>query len=126
MANRFLPLAALLASSLLTGCNSQPDTVATGPADPDAVAVANAPKIELPPAVKASKVYRCADSSILYVDFFADDLGANFRTESAGTNTRLTAPAVGKPFVAEGYSVSGSGDKVTIAHPGKPAQTCNA
>lgn len=126
MAHRFTPLAAVLALSLLAGCNSQPDTVSAGPADPDAVALANAPKIELPPAVKASTVYRCADSSIVYVDFFADDLGANFRTESAGTNTRLTAPAVGEAFVADGYSVSGNGKTVTIAHPGKPAQTCNA
>ncbi|HEX8445793.1 MAG TPA: hypothetical protein VF649_04185 [Sphingomonas sp.] len=127
MANRSLPLAAaILAVSLLAGCNSQPETVNGGPVDPTAEAVANAPKVALPPSVKSSKVYRCADSSLLYVDFFSDDLGANIRTESAGTNTRLTAPAVGAPFTGEGYSVSGNGDKVEIAQPKKPAQSCKA
>jgi hypothetical protein len=126
MAYRFLPLAAVLASALLVGCNSQPETVTSGPADPDAAKVAAAPKVALPPSVKASKVYRCADSSLLYVDFFSDDLGANIRTESAGTNTRLTAAKVGDPFTAAGYTVSGSGDTVKIATPKAAAQTCNA
>lgn len=126
MAKRFLPLAALLASSLLAGCNSQPETVTSGPADPTAEAVKNAPKVALPPMVKASKVYRCADSSLVYVDFFSDDLTANIRKESAGTNTHLTAPEAGKPFSGEGFTVSGPGDTVQITLPGKPAQTCNA
>ncbi|MFD1952366.1 hypothetical protein ACFSGX_16445 [Sphingomonas arantia] len=123
---RIIPLAAVLASALLVGCNSQPETVSSGPTDPDAVAVANAPKVSLPPSVKSSKVYRCADSSLLYVDFFSDDLGANIRTESAGTNTKLTAPAAGEPFAGGGYTVAGNGDTVKITTPKKPAQTCNA
>ncbi|WP_076072609.1 hypothetical protein [Sphingomonas montana] len=126
MVNRALPLAALLASALLVGCNSQPETVTSGAADPDAAKIAAAPKVALPPSVKSSKVYRCADSSLLYVDFFSDDLGANIRTESAGTNTRLTAAKIGDPFTGEGYTVAGTGDTVKITTPKAPAQTCNA
>ena len=126
MAKRILPLAAILASSLLVGCNSQPEVVNAGPVDPTAEAVRNAPKVAMPPMVKASKVYRCADSSLLYVDFFSDDLSANIRTESAGTDTHLVAPETGKPFTGGGFTVDRTGDKVKITRPGKSAQACNA
>ena len=127
MKKSLLPLAAAFAvSSLLTACNNDP-IAADSRADPTAAEVAAAPKVELPPAISASKVYRCKDSSLVYIDFFADNLGANFRTVRTEAPVRLTAPAAGEPFVAEGgYSLSGSGSSVKLARPGKPAQDCNS
>lgn len=126
--NPLFAAAALLAPVLfLAACDSQPTTVtANGSVDPMADELANAAPVELPPAIRDSKTYRCADNSLVYVAFLADDLTANFRTEPNAAPTKLTAAAAGEAFVAEGYSVSGSGETVTIARPGKSGQTCKA
>lgn len=111
---------------LLAACNSEPTTIeGSGPADPDAQNVAAAAPVQLPPAVIASRTYRCKDNSLIYVDFFNNNT-ALYRTEKDGTPTTLTAPEAGKPYVADGYSVSGSGTQVSITAPGKGTETCKA
>ena len=69
---RALPPAALLAPALLlAGCNNKPTTiVGGGPADPTANQIAAAPPVKLPPALLASKSYRCKDNTLVYVDWF--------------------------------------------------------
>lgn len=124
---RFSAAASLAAVLLLSACNSKPDTVTAGPADPDAATVAAAPPVALPPAIQDSRTYRCNDNSLVYVDFFAGGTTANFRTEKGGTPVALTAPAAGQPLTAEGgYSVGGNAKTTEIASPGKPAQSCKA
>ncbi len=118
------PAAAITAALLLAGCNSQPETVTAGAIDPDAQAVAAAPPVELPPALAASKTYRCKDNSVVYVDFLSDSKTAQLRTEKAGAPTVLTAAEPGKAFVAEGYALSGNGDAVELTRPGAGAQSC--
>lgn len=113
----------------LAACGqSEPEVV--GGAQPDAVATeaANRPPVELPPAIKATKNYRCRDTSVIQVNFLADDLTANFRPGDQPTAPPvvLKAPAAGEAFVAEGYSLSGNGDTVDFAAPGKPSQSCKA
>lgn len=121
---RAAPLAAL---ALLAACNSEPETVVAGDNDPDAANVAAAPPPPpMPPALKASKTYRCKDNSIVYIDFFADDLTADLRTERTAPPTKLTAPSAGAPFVAEGYTLTGSGPTVTLARPGAGSLSCKA
>lgn len=111
----------------LSACNSESETlVAKGPSDPDAQNVADAAPIVLPPALTASRTYRCKDNSLAYVDFFADGTTADVRQEKTGPATRLTAPVKGEPFVAEGYKLTGDGTQVTLAQPGKPSQSCKA
>ena len=127
MQNRSLIAAAIAASALLAGCNSQPETVTGGNrADPTAREVAAAPPVQLPPSVKESKIYRCKDNSVVYIDYLSDGLGANYRAGKEDLPVRLTAPAAGEAFVSEGYSLTGTGDTVTIARPGKPGQSCKA
>jgi hypothetical protein len=119
--------AALAASLLLTACGGSGSGSAT--AEQNASAEANAaeaaPPVELPPMMTASQTYRCKDNSLVYVDFF-NNTTAQFRAEKTGPATVLTATEPGKPFEAEGYSVSGSGPDVTIVRPGKSAQSCKA
>ncbi|ARS27465.1 hypothetical protein [Sphingomonas sp. KC8] len=110
----------------LSACNSESETVVAGPADPDAQNVAEAPPVVLPPALTASRTYRCKDNSLAYVDFFADGTSADVRAEKTGAATRLTAPAKGEAFVAEGYKLVGDGTTVTLEQPGKPSQSCKA
>ena len=122
----YLPLIAVASLSLLAACNKndEPEVVG-GPADPMAAELANAAPVELPPSVKANKQFRCKDNSLIFVDFVSDDKTAQLRTEKGGTATTLKAAEVGQPFTAEGFSVSGTGDDVTITVPGKGAQACH-
>ena len=122
-------LITLLAAAALAGCDSGGQTiVANGPPDPMANELAAAPPVELPKAIVASHSYRCADNSLVYVDWLADNSGANVRTEPTSASTPLKPGADGQPpfTAAGGYSVSGAADdsSVTIALPGKPSQSC--
>ena len=118
----------LLALAALTACNNDSHTlVQNGPADPMGEALKNAPAVELPPAITATKSYRCKDSSVVYVDWLADNKGANFRATKDGTPTQLKPDAEGKPpFVAEGYSLTGTAAdaSITLARPGIASQSC--
>lgn len=120
---RAAPIAAL---ALLAACNSGPETVSSGDNDPDAANVAAAPPPPpMPPALKASKTYRCKDNSLVYIDFYADNLSADFRANRESPATRLVAPSAGAPMVAEGYSLTGDGGAtITLTSPGKPSQSC--
>ena len=116
------PVAALLS---LAACNQEPETVSTNGADPQAEALAKAPPVELPPAIQASRTYRCKDNSLLYASFYTN----NTVKVSADRNvegTILTAADGQPPYVAEGYSLSANADTVTYTAPGKGTQACHA
>lgn len=120
-----LPAAALAALLTLGACDTQPETINAGAPDPMADELANAAPVELPPAVKESVSYRCKDNSVVYVDFLSDDISANIRTEKGALPTRVVAASPGEAMTAEGYSLSGMGETVEIAVPGKDAQSCS-
>jgi hypothetical protein len=118
----------LVAAAALAGCNKGHTIVASGgpPGDNLAEVAANGP-VALPPAITSSKVYRCADNKIVYVDWLADNKSANIRTDKGGVPTQVTTPAPGKPMTAAGgYSLDGtaSASSVKIAVPGHAAQSC--
>jgi hypothetical protein len=118
--------AACAAVLSLSACNSEPETiVAGGPQDPQAEALNNAAPVELPPAISASRTYRCKDNSLLYAEFLTNNT-ARVRKEQGGEPTVLTAPAEGQAYTAEGYSLSANSETVTYAAPGKPSQSCKA
>lgn len=122
------PLLIMLgAAAALAGCNKENHTiVAGGPPGDNLAEAANAP-VALPPSITASKVYRCADNNVVYVDWLSDGKSANVRTKSGGSPTQVTAPAAGKPMTAAGgYSLEGSAtaSSAKIAVPGHPAQSC--
>ena len=120
---RAAPIAAIL---LLAACNSEPDTVTGGTADPDAAKVAAAPPVELPPMVTASRTYRCKDNSLVYIDFFNNGT-AVYRTEKEGAPAAtLASVEEGKPYTFDGYSVSSSGTHISLTAPGKGTTTCKA
>ncbi|TXC68099.1 hypothetical protein FSZ31_10335 [Sphingorhabdus soli] len=128
-----LAILTLAASALaLAACNNSKTDDAAAAAAAANEATTAAP-VTLPPAVVASKIYRCRDASVVYVDFLsnsgdlAGSMNANIRTDNvAGTATQLTRPDAETPYTAEGYSLSGTGDSVTIEVPGKNAQLCKA
>ena len=121
-----LPLVAALALPL-AACNQAkgPEVVDTTAPDPDAAALANAAPVELPPAMRKQTTQRCADGSLVYVDFFQGDKQVLVRTEKDGAPTRLTAPEAGQPYSAEGgWKLTGSDDAVEVTTP-TGAKTCH-
>ena len=118
----------LVATAALAGCHKQTIVAGGDPADNTPNVVSNAP-VALPPSIVASKIYRCADNKVVYVDYLSDNKSANIRTEQGGTPTQVMAPEAGKPFTgAGGYSLTGSATSstATIAVPGHSSQSCKA
>lgn len=119
-----LASAALIGVVLLPACKQETIT-ADGPADPDAAALNAAAPVELPPMVTQSRTYRCQDGRLVYVDFFSNNSAA-YKATKEGAAVTLKAAEPGKPYTAEGYSVSGDGPQVQITAPGKGATPCKA
>jgi hypothetical protein len=122
-------LITLAAAAALAGCNKESHTIVAGPpGDNESNVAANGP-VALPPSIVATKLYRCADNSVVTVDYLSDNKSANVHVGKETTSTQVTAPAPGQPMTAPGgYSVEGSatGSSAKIAVPGHSAQTCNA
>jgi hypothetical protein len=118
-------LIALAATAALAGCNNG-NTI--GAADNSTNSVENAP-IVLPPTIAQSKIYRCADNRVVYVDWLSDNKSANVRTESGGMATQVTAAEPGKPMSSPaGFSIEGTAaaSSIKVAVPGHSAQSCKA
>ena len=124
---RTFPLLALVAAAALAGCNED-HTIRGGPADDEANTAANA-GVVLPPAIAASKLYRCSgDNSIVQVDWLADNKTANVRIGENGPATQVTNAEEGKPMSAPtGLSVTGTatGGSVTVKLPEGATKTCH-
>nr|WP_294168483.1 hypothetical protein [uncultured Sphingomonas sp.] len=124
-------LITLLAAAALAGCDSGGQTIVqNGPPDPMANQLAAAPPVELPPAIAATKTYRCKDNSLVYIDWLEKNgqpAGANFRSEKAGSPTQLLQGEPGGPYLAEGYSLTGTKDaaSITLTRPGAASQSCS-
>ncbi len=136
-----LLILAPLSMLALAACNKT-ETPAEGEAGADTAATA-AP-IEMPPAITASGTYRCADNTILYVDFLGKNEAADIRVgDKAATAVRVTAPVAEVPAAgaapateatpagplkaADGESsLSGSGAQINVKLAGKGAQTCKS
>jgi len=123
--HKHLLLAACAAASVvLSSCGQKEPEVIETP-DPQAEALKNAPKVELPPAILASRTYRCKDNSLVYVTFMNDNVTAEVRDkEEAPPRATLKAAAPGQPYEGTGYTITGSGSSITYKTPTDPAQTC--
>lgn len=131
--NRITIFGIIAAAAGLAACDNSDHTIQQqGPADPLANAVANAPAVELPAAIVATKTYRCADGSVARIDWREKDAkpaAANLRIGDATVPTELTIGAEGPPYTAaDGSSLTGAKDasSVQLTLPGKGAQTCKA
>jgi hypothetical protein len=136
-----LLILAPLSMLALAACNSS-ETPATAETAAETAAT-SAEDIELPPAITATGTYRCADNTILYVDFLGQNEAADIRVgEKSAIAVRVTAPKAEAPTTdtnaaptaaepagpltsADGESsLSGSGDQINVKLAGKGAQTC--
>jgi hypothetical protein len=80
----------LAAAAALAGCKENHTIVAGGPdVDNQANMASNGP-VALPPSISASKTYRCADSSLVYVDWMSDG-SAHVKHKPDATPTTIAA-----------------------------------
>ena len=117
---------ALLLLPLLAACTSEAETIVAGNDDPQAAQLAKAAPITLPPAIQASRTYRCADNSLLYAEFYTNNT-VNVRVgDKAAAPAVLTAAADDAPYLSDGYSLSDNAKSVSFKAPGKGTQDCTA
>lgn len=120
-----LTAASIAALVTLAACNSGPEVVQINKEDPMAEALKNAGPVAPPPMIQDNRTYRCRDNSLFYVDFFTNNT-AVVRTQQGGDPVAsLTAEGGNPPYTGSGYSVSGSGEQVTITAPGHGTQSCH-
>lgn len=124
--NRKLSLI-IIAGAALVACK-QETIVANEAPDPMAAELANAAPVELPPAIEASKTYRCKDNGLVRIDWLQGGKGAYVHGD--GQTQTYVKPAEGVtdgPFTAEGgYSLTGTAtaSSVSLTLPGKGSQAC--
>ncbi len=111
----------------------EPETiVGNEPPDPMKDELAKAPPVELPPAIVASKTYRCKDNSLVKIDWLQGDKGAYVHGDGqAQTHLKPAVPVEGKPapeglFAEGGFALKGNATaaSVSVTLPGKGAQAC--
>jgi hypothetical protein len=112
----------------LTACQSKTTTTTENSTSVENKTVAEKPKFELPPAIKAEVSMRChGDNSLAHVTFFEGEKQITVSAPSTAAPVVLKAPDAGKPYVADGgWEVSGTPKSIKLTAPGKPAQTCDA
>jgi hypothetical protein len=138
-----LLLIAPLSMLALAACNKSETPAAEGEAT--ATAEAPATPVELPPAITAQATYRCADNSIVHIDFLGKNEAADIRVgDKTAAAIRVSAekpaaPAEGEaaPVEAEAPAgplksadgatlLSGSGKQINLKLADKGAQTCKS
>ena len=115
-----------LAATALTACSKESHTIVAG-SKGDNVTV-NTADVVLPPAIEASKSYRCKDNSVVYIDWLNDKKTADVRASKQGSATRVMSAEAGKAMTAAGYPLTGTKDSgsVTVERPGKGSQSCTS
>lgn len=125
MSNPRFFVAAVLPAALLalSACNSEDHNITAGDDDPQAEALKNAPPVEAPPMIQASRTYRCKGNSLLYADFYTNNT-VRVRTDKEGPATTLTAANGQPPYTAEGYSLSANAAQVSFTSPAGGTLSC--
>jgi hypothetical protein len=106
-------LLALGVAAALAGCNKQDHTIVAGPQIVDDNPPASNQPVALPPAVTASKSYRCKDNSLVYIDWLSD----------GSAHVKKTRDEVGTAVAAGSPSLKGDAHGATVSYNG---QSCKA
>ena len=136
-------LIAPLSMLALAACNKSETPAAEGEATA-ATEAAAAPAAEMPPAITAQATYRCADNTIVHVDFLGQNEAADIRVgdktaaavrvsgeKPAAPAEAATAPAAEAPAGPlksdDGKTMlSGNGKQINLKLADKGAQTCKS
>ena len=123
----------LIAVGLLALAACKPETITGGDQpDPMKEELAKAAPVELPPAIAASKTYRCNDNSLVQIDWLSENKGAYVHGDKqTQTHVKPAEAMEGQPASADltaegGYVLKGNAtaSTVNLPLPGKGAQAC--
>ena len=104
--NRIFCTTVLAAAAALAGCDQSDHTItAGGPYDPNAGSPTNAAEVTLPPPIIASRIYRCGDSSLVYVDWYGDG-SARLKSTRTEAGTVIAATDVAEALKGDPKSPS--------------------
>ena len=96
----------LAAAAALAGCDQSDHTLTSeGPYDPNAANPTNAATVTLPPPIVSSKIYRCTDSSLVYVDWYADG-SARLKSARTDAGTAIAAADVADTLKGDANSTA--------------------
>ena len=82
---------------------------------PGAVLAERAP-VTLPPAIASSVTYRCADSRLIYVDYFTDDR-AMVRVNGEGAPVILAGQGDRRSYSGSGYALDRQASDIRFTSP---------
>lgn len=130
--NRKLSLI-LIGSAALVACK-QETIVAGEQPDPMKDELAKAAPVELPPAIAATKTYRCKDNSLVRIDWLQGGKGAYLHGEGHDqTHLKAAQAAEGQPATTDltadgGFVLKGdaTASTVNLTVPGKGSLACKA
>ena len=94
---RTLTIIALASAAALAGCNNEDHTIVAGPGADEPEVNAEAANVVLPPAIAASKSYRCKDNSLIYVDWLSDGT-ARIKKDRNEVGTTVTPADAASPL----------------------------
>ena len=96
-------LITLAAAAALAGCNKENHTIVAGP-NPTTTTRTPPPMqpVALPPAIAASKIYRCADNKLVYVDWLSDNKSRERPHRTRRSPTQVSAAEAGQPMTGSG------------------------
>lgn len=117
----------IAAAAVLAACNqkNEPEVLDSRAPDPNASALANAAPVELPPAIRAQKTYRCADNSLVNVTWFTGDKQAS-ATAGKGSPVIVKSEEGKSPWTGDdGTTLSGTDDKIVLTPAGGKALSCH-
>ena len=112
---RTLTILTLAAAAALAGCNKEDHTIVAGPGADEPEANVAAANVVLPPAISASKTYRCKDNSLVYVDWLSDGT-ARVKKDKSEVGTTVTPADAASPL-------KGDAQAATVSYNG---QSCKA
>ena len=112
---RTLTIISLVAAAALAGCNKEDHTIVAGPGADEPEANTAAANVVLPPAISASKQYRCKDNSLVAIDWLSDGT-ARIKSDTPGAGETVNPADAGSP-------VKGDPKAASITYKG---QSCKA
>ena len=115
-------------TAALAACNSEDHNIVADSVPDDGFNAAAEGNIVLPPSIQASKTYRCADNTIVKVDWLSDGKSATVSLAENGSPVLVTMAEGATALTAsDGTTLSGDSNAsaIKVGLGGKPAQTCN-
>jgi hypothetical protein len=101
---RILCSTLLVAAAALAGCDQSDHNLTAG--EPDGANATADTTVALPPAITASKTYRCKDNSLIYIDWLSD---GSARVKAAQNEVGTPATAEDLKGDAQSASVTANG-----------------